>query len=197
MASWTNSRLVVDLFVEDTAHEEFLKPLIGRLAEGEDLPVRTRVRSAMGGHPRALEELRLYQKVKEGASADVVVVAIDANCSPYATARSRIREAVLPAFEDRVVTACPDPHVERWYLADLESFKAVIGRGPKTVEKKCARNHYKNVLKSAVRQAGHPVSDGVDFAAELVAGMDLYRAGRSDSSLKAFLDDFRAAIRRR
>ena len=197
-----SSRLVVDLFVEDAAHEEFLKPLIWRLAADEDRSVRIRVRSALGGHPRALAELRLYQRVtglmaSGEIPADVVVVAIDANCSPYATARNRIREAVLPAFEDRVVTACPNPHVERWYLADLESFKAVIGRGPETVEEKCAQSHYKAVLKSAVRQAGHPASDGMDFAAELVAGMNLYRAGRSDSSLKAFLDEFRAAIRRR
>ena len=95
-----------------------------------------------------------------------------------------------------MVTACPDPHVERWYLADLQTFKAVVGRGPESVEEKCARSHYKGILKSAVAQAGHPVSDGVDFAPALVAGMDLYRAGRSDSSFKAFLDEFRAAIRR-
>lgn len=95
------------------------------------------------------------------------------------------------------MTACPDPHIERWYLADLRSFKAVVGRGPDEVEEKCARGHYKRILKSAVGRAGHPASDGVDFAAELVAEMNLYRAGRSDSSLKAFLDEFRAAIRRR
>lgn len=196
-----NSRLVVDLFVEDTAHEEFLKPLVRRLAAEEGRSVRIRVRSALGGHPRALTEFRLYQRVAgvmvtAERSADLVVVAIDANCSSFQTARNRIREEVLTDFRDRVVTACPDPHIERWYLADLRSFKFVVGRGPDEVEEKCARGHYKGILKSAVTQAGHPPSDGVDFAAALAAGMDLYRAGRSDSSFKAFLDEFRSALRR-
>ena len=44
----------------------------------------------------------------------------------------------------------------------------------------------------------HPVTlGGVEFALELVEAMDLYRAGRNDPSLKAFLDDFRAILRRR
>lgn len=190
----------VDLFVEDAAHEELLKGLVLRIAKEEEVFLQVRVRSASGGHPRALAEFRLFQKVTTAApadrSADLVVVAIDANCSPFATARSRILDAVQADFRDRVVTACPDPHVERWYLADLRSFKTVVGRGPESVEEKCARSHYKDILESAVRQAGHPVSDGVDFAAPLAQAMDLYRAGRSDPSFKAFLDDFRAAIRR-
>lgn len=196
-----SSRVIVDLFVEDTAHEEFLKPLIGRLAAEEGQSVGIRVRSALGGHPRALAEFRLYQRVTglmatAETSADLIVVAIDANCSPFSTARQQIQGAVQAGFEARVITACPDPHIEKWYLADLQSFRAVVGRGPEAIEEKCARSHYKGLLQTAVRQAGHPASDGVDFAAPLATGMHLYRAAKADSSLKAFLDEFRAAIRR-
>lgn len=192
--------MFVDLFVEDAAHEELLRGLVTRVAKEEGVFLEVRIRSAIGGHPRALSEFRLYQKLAAAVpahrSADLVVVAIDANCSPFAAARNRIWKAVRTDFRDRVVTACPDPHIERWYLADLPTFKAVIGRGPETVEEKCARGHYKDILESAVRQAGHPVSDGVDFAAPLAEAMDLYRAERSDPSFKAFVGDLRAALRR-
>ena len=57
-----NDRLVVDLFVEDRAHEEFLKPLLTRIAGDERIEVWIRVRSASGGHPRAIAEFKLYQR---------------------------------------------------------------------------------------------------------------------------------------
>jgi hypothetical protein len=92
--------------------------------------------------------------------------------------------------------ACPDPHFERWYLADPDSFKAVVGRSPMLGKKKCARNHYKDALARAVRQAGHPPTlGGIEFARELVARMNLYHAGRNDRSLKAFLEDLRGRLR--
>ena len=56
--------------------------------------------------------------------------------------------------------------------------------------------HYKQILTTTIRQAGHQVIlGGVEFAPELVEGMDLYRAGRNDSSLNAFLRDLRAMLR--
>lgn len=44
---------------------------------------------------------------------------------------------------------------------------------------------------------GRPSSaaGGIEFAAELAEAMDLYRAGRADASLRAFLDDLRAALK--
>jgi len=184
-----SSGILVDLFVEDRAHEEFLKPLIGRLGEegGVRVRVRVRVRSARGGHPRALQEFRFYQKTalsRPSSDADLVVVAIDANCSPYAEARNGILAAAESGFRKRLITACPDPHIERWYLADLGAFKSVVGRGPTVVEAKCERRHYKNLLRSAVREAGHPRLDGTDFAPELARAFDLYRAGKADASFK-------------
>jgi hypothetical protein len=51
-------------------------------------------------------------------------------------------------------------------------------------------------LAEAVRDAGHPTTlGGIEFAAELINGMDLYRAGRNDHSLRAFLDDLRKGLR--
>lgn len=92
--------------------------------------------------------------------------------------------------------ACPDPHVERWYLADPESFKTVVGYRPTIAKKKCARDYYKEVLAKAVRKAGHPATlGGIEFAQELVDDMNLYRACKNERSLKAFVDDLRGGLR--
>ena len=53
-------------------------------------------------------------------------------------------------------------------------------------------------LTEAIRKGNQPATlGGIEFAAELVDAMNLYRAGRSDSSLRAFVDDLRRRLRER
>ena len=196
-----SNQVVVDLFVEDRAHEELLNPLLTRVAREEQIEVWPRVRSSRGGHARAIAEFKLYQlfvvqSALSNTPADIVVVAIDGNCSTFAKARKDIQDATDSTLRDRLVVACPDPHIERWYVADPQSFETIVGHRPRVGRKKCARDHYKQVLTNAIQRAGHPVMlGGVEFASELVEGMDLYRAGKNDSSLKAFIDDLRVKLR--
>lgn len=195
-----SSPFTVDIFVEDHAHEAFLVPMVQRIARDENIVVAPRVRSAWGGHGRAVAELRLYQRVVERgtpdfAPPDLLIAGIDGNCSTFAKAKKAIEEATNPPFSNRLVVACPDPHVERWYLADPESFKEVVGHQPTIGKKKCVRDYYKNALANAVRKAGHPATlGGIEFAQELVERMDLYRAGKNERSLKAFVDDLRGRL---
>ncbi len=194
-----SSRLLVDLFVEDRAHEALLGPLVRRIAREEAVDLEIRVRSARGGHARALQEFSVYQRlVHQGAteSPDLLVVAIDGNCTTYAGRKKEIQGATQPAFRDRLIVACPDPHVERWFLADPDSFHQVVGHRPAVGRKKCVRDHYKQLLAKTIRAAGHPPTlGGIEFATELVAAMDLYRGGKADRSLKAFVDDLRGRLR--
>lgn len=191
----------IDLFVEDRAHEEFLKPLITRIGEEEQVRVQVSVRTARGGHARALSEFRIYQRAAAAATfsgqlAELVVVGIDGNCSTFANARDKIQQATEPIFTDRLVVACPDPHIERWYLADPQSFNIVVGDQPKVGTRKCARDHYKQILADAIQRAGHPPTlGGIEFASDLAAEMNLYRAGRNANSLRIFLNDLRAKLR--
>lgn len=197
-----NNPVNIDLFVEDRAHEEFLRPLLARVAQEEGAELVVRVRSARGGHARAVEEFRLYQALVENGAADaaypeLLIVGIDGNCTTFAKKRAEIQGAAKAAFLDGLVVACPDPHVERWYLADPDSFQSVVGQRPTVGKKKCARDYYKNALAKAVRQAGHPPTlGGIEFARDIVGGMDWYRAGRNDRSLGAFLDELRGGLRR-
>jgi len=191
-----NRRRVVDLFVEDRAHEELLRPLIERVSAAEEVEVEVRVRSALGGHGRALEEFKLYQRLLEQGAAggphpDVVVVGIDGNCITFAEKRKEVVRATHAAFPDRVIAACPDPHVERWYLADPDSFKGVVGHRPTVGRKKCARDHYKKLLADAVRRADQPPTlGGIEFAREIAAAID-----KGDRSFRAFVDDLRGMLR--
>ena len=175
--------------------------MLQRIAREERIVVTPRVRSARGGHGRAVTELKLYQDlVQKGAagmtSPDLLIAGIDGNCSTFAKAKKAIEGATHVPFSDRLVVACPDPHVERWYLADPESFKDVVGIRPTNAKKKCVRDYYKDALAKLVRRAGHPATlGGIEFAQELVERMDLYRAGKNERSLKAFVDDLRGRLK--
>lgn len=191
--------LVVDLFAEDSGHEELLKAFVRRLSQDAGRKATVHVRSSRGGHGKAVSEFEAYQKrVVSGAVdlADIVVVAIDSNCTPINEAVAAIEGSVDDKLVSRVVVACPDPHVERWYMADLDSFEQIIGHRPSVSTQKCERGYYKQALRTAITKAGHPVLlGGIEFAPELVDAMDLYKAGKAVPSLGRFLDALRRALR--
>lgn len=190
----------LDLFVEDQAHAAFVGALVRRISRDEEIDANIRIRSARGGHPRVLQELRLYQKIVQtnvfDASPDLIVAAIDGNCTTFRKKMAEIANATRAEFRGRLIAACPDPHVERWFLADPESFHVIVGHRPSVGRRKCERNHYKRLLADAVRKGNQPATlGGIEFATELVDGMDLYRAGKNDASLRNFVEELRAGLR--
>ena len=195
-----NKQVIVDLFAEDQAHEKLLEPMIRRVAREQGVDARVRVRAARGGHGRALAEYETYQqllKIRQIQTAPhLIVVAVDGNCARFGRKRQEIERCTTNENRDRVVAACPDPHVERWFMADPDSFCRIVGARPKVEKKKCVRDHYKKSLENSIRQAGHPATlGGLEFAEELVEDMDLYRAAKSDHSLRAFLDHLKDRLR--
>ena len=73
----------------------------------------------------------------------------------------------------------------------------MVGTLPNVGQRKCVRQHYKQILKATIVRAGHPSTlEGVEFGPELAEAMDLYRAGKKDASLKAFVGDLREGLRR-
>ena len=195
------NRLKVDLFTEDRAHEAFLHALLQRLLKESGVEALIRHRSPLGGHGKMLTELEAFQKIIRGRQPgielpDILVVARDANCQRFTRARQSVHDIidqmVFPAF----AIACPDPHIERWFLADPISFHQVIGAESTPGRRKCERDIYKRKLAEAIRIGGHPPTlGGIEFANELVEVMNFYRAGRNEPSLQHFVNDFRQAAK--
>jgi len=190
------SRLVtIDLFVEDSAQEAFLSALVNRTAAEDKLKPRLSIRAARGGKGRTLDALSTYQRAIKGMALglnvpDLLVVACDCNCSGDIQKRAEIEQAVDKALFPRYAIACPDPHIERWYMADPESFEAVVGAAICPGRVKCERSFYKQMLGNAIALAGHPRTlGGKEFAEDLVRAMDPYRAGQNEPSLGRFLRD--------
>lgn len=188
--------LVVDLFVEDAAHERFLQALVTRLAADARVHMRVRAMTARGGYPRVMSELRVAQRALQGERPDLLVVAVDANCHGREERRREVAQTLDPGYCPRQIVVCPDPHVERWYLADPVSLKEALGVDARPPADKCERDLYKQLLLNALMQAGHSVTQGgAEFADEIVAAMDLFRAGKNDASLKHCVDGLRAALK--
>jgi len=101
--------MIADIFVEDRAHEAFLRPLVERLAREEAKELQVRIRSARVGHGRALAELSLYQQtaLKGGGDLtipDLLVIGIDGNCDSFQAARKKVQAKLtrgLPRPRDR------------------------------------------------------------------------------------------------
>ncbi len=190
----------IDVFAEDHAHEAFLRAVLKRLAHEKGKRIHIRIRNGRGGHGRVMTELALYQRaiVKEVALTelpDILIVAIDANCKRLNKARNEIEKNLAPQIMGNAVIACPDPHIEKWYLADPVSFYQVVGKQPKAEKTKCERDRYKAILSETIRTAGHPLTlGGIEFAEDLVNAMDFYRAGKHDRSFGAFFDDLNGRI---
>lgn len=195
-----NSLPRVDIFVEDRAHEYFIRALVMRVAREQGISVDIQIRSATGGHGRAIGEFRKYMVLVEKGvllRPELIVVGIDANCSKFTAKRQEIFDAVSPLRRSEVIAACPDPHIERWFMADVKSFHRIVGSMPRIKQKKCKRDYYKSALANAIRDAGHPTTlSGVEFAEELANDIDLYESGKMDRSFALFIDELRSLLRR-
>lgn len=191
----------VTLFCEDGAHEAFLRGLFEVLLRARRVRASVDTVSACGGQGRALSELKAWQRaISKGLTAgvpDLLVVMIDANCRGPAK-RDEIEQILDPALYPEAVIGCPEPHIERWALADPSAFKQVIGVPPPTDPGKCERGIYKRLLKQSVQRADLPVlGDPMEqLARDLVQAMDLGVAGRRFHELGRLIDEINAVISR-
>ena len=184
------------LFVEDYAHQQVIGALVCRLARDRNVDVRLDWRSARHGYGRVVRELSDYLRDlarQGGPSPDLIIVATDANCKGL---NERIRELGEPDAPAPMILAIPDPHIERWLLLDGAAFKAVFGRGCDAPDQKCDRGRYKQRLIRAIFAAGvTPSLGGMEFAEDIVQGMDIERAEQADDSFRRFVGSLRTTFR--
>ena len=188
----------VALFVEDFAHEIFLRAMVQRFGKEHHLEVAFRPYSVRGGFGKVLKELRLFLSDLECGRRelpDLLIVGRDANCQGHQKRRRELK-AVVANCGCHVVYAIPDPHIERWLLLDSAAFKAVLGRGCEVPQQKCERRRFKRLLLEAVRTAGvTPPLGGIEYTEKLVNAMDLRRLESADESLCRMLKDLRTVFK--
>ena len=103
-------------FLEDRAQEEFVTSLVTRVGAEEGCSVGHRVLSAAGGS-QVLKQLerfvtRLTDRPEAAGACDILIVAVDANCSTMARKVRAIRGIVQgTGLESRTVCCVTDPHI--------------------------------------------------------------------------------------
>jgi len=194
----------IGYFLEDIGQERFLTALVNRIAQEMGLPshgLRHEVRNATGGRGAVLDELRRFLRdvnhERERPFA-LLIVAIDGDCHGYRERRDEIRAIVEQSgYPGPVICAVPDPHIERWYLADPHGLQQVleVGSIPKVPAYKCERGRYKQALREAIRQTGiAPPLGGLEYGSDIAETLDLYAVGKVDVGFKHFVDELRAGL---
>lgn len=185
------------LFGEDVGHERVVGALVDRIAGELGVGVRQNWRSATGGRPRLVAEYRDYLASlprDPERRPDFIVVATDSNCEGLAKREHDIDEAGK-TWPGEIVKAIPDPHIERWLLLDGAAFKLAVGRGCQAPDLKCDRGRYKDHLIDELQNAGViPSLGGIEYAEDIIAGLNVQRASQADRSLGRFIAGLRQAL---
>lgn len=200
---WMDKRPRISLYCEDDGHEQFARALLNRLARELGLRLDIRTASGKGGHGLALSEFKLWQRAVAAGRGigfdvpDLLVLMIDANCSGWAQVHRELEESIDSGLFPHCSVGCPDPHVERWCLADPGGVQNVLGIQPPADPGKCERKIYKQMLRKTIQDAGQPIlTTEMEYAPDLVDAMDLFRAGKNQPSLRHFVDEVRSSLQR-
>jgi len=191
------------LFLEDNAQEVFIRALVERLISDEgknlnDYEFRL-LNSRGGGSIRAYKDFIKQVRKRNHLSADVLIVGSDGNCNGFLKRKQQLLDASINIPYPEVITAVPDPHIERWYMLDNKALSNAAGVPVRVVslKVKCDKNHYKTLLKeSFADQNLFPPLGGAEYGSLIAKSMDLYVAGKIDRSINDFVDQVLSWLRR-
>ena len=189
----------IDLYCEDVDQESLVGPLVRRIGRECGLTPVVHPRSVRGGKGKVKEQVTARQRaLAKGQTGlempDLLVVTVDANSAGTGPTRTEVREYVDESLTPRLAVACPDPHIERWYVADPATFSDVTGVDPTLPKQKHSKDLYKNHLRTILDEADIEILIGAhEIGPDIAANMDLYVAGKTDPGFKLFVDEVRQA----
>ena len=137
---------IIAYFLEDAGQEAIIPPLVKRLIREAGKPTENfehHPLNARGGRSiSSYKEFLADAKRNNHLPADLLVVGSDGNCKGFATRRDEINAVAANPPYPTVVTAVPDPHVERWYLLDPSALSkaAGISKMPALPAHKCEKD---------------------------------------------------------
>jgi hypothetical protein len=190
------------LFLEDPAHEAFLVVVVRKIAADLGIDpdrIEIDVRNATGGKGQAISSYSKFLKdIASGrVSAARIVVAIDSDCQSthdVITRMKHISEQI--GFAGTVIGAVPVPHIERWYMLDVDAFRVGTGgASAPVIPFRCESEYYKHALIEALADFGitAPLA-AAPYGAEIATALNLNTARHADSSFEAFYTDLREAL---
>lgn len=196
------ARYTIIFYLEDAAQEALIPHLVERLIRDEGKNISNydlRVLGARGGGSISAYRNYLKQvKKRKNLSADLLIVGSDGNCNGFTTRRQQLEKAAKNVPYPLVITAIPDPHIERWYLLDGPALAKVAEVAVQAVAPtvKCDKNYYKNLLKKTFTdQKLFPPLGGAEYGPDVAKIMDLHTAGTIDHSFRDFVDQVRCWLR--
>ena len=138
---------------------------------------------------------RSFEKGLSVGKPDLLVVVIDGNCIGFQAKHREIERHIQTHVFPKYVIGCPDPHVERWCFADANAFEQVVGSAPPRDPGKCERGVYKKLLRDSLIENGHVIlTDEMEVAPDIVRAAELYRVGKVQPSLRAFIGGLRKGL---
>lgn len=185
------------LFCEDSFHEHFVGSLLARFSREYAVEINPRVRSSRGGLSKLQSEFKEFLRdlsKEQHPRPDRVIVVADANCIGFQNRRRNLEDVLqkYPDFQQLVSYAIPEPHVERWMLADATAFKKVFDRGCTLPAVKCKKDEYKKLLLDEIRASGvEPALGGQEYAKDIVDQMNLPQVENNEPSLGRFLKELK------
>lgn len=188
-------------FVEDGAQEAFIRALVlkaAALTGCHTAAWQHDVRIGRGRGRTFTSFAGFLADVANGSVGrpDLLVVSVDADCDGAVATRRRLSQiAQKHNYAGPMLIAVPDPHIERWYMADQIALQAVAGcpGAPALPPIRCRKDLFKQRLVQAFQQGGiAPALGGAEFAEDIVDQMDPHRAGANDSSLDDFFHEARS-----
>jgi hypothetical protein len=193
----------VAVFLEDSAQEAIIPPIFMRLATEEGFTpdeLDIQVLSARGGGSLSAFRQFIKDARKHGhLQADLLIVGADANCKGFTTRRNLVQKAATKSPYQEIITAIPDPHIERWYLLDTAALSRAVGVqlvvNPPAY--KCEKNHYKTLLRQAFLRSGVvPPLGGIEYGPLIAQYTNLYSASKQDHGLADYIESARAWLKR-
>ena len=194
----------VAFFLEDSAQEAIMPPLFRRLAaeaQWAEKELDLQVLSARGGASRSLSAFRSFLKDAQRhghLNADLLIVGVDANCKGFTVKRDLVLKVAAKSPYGEVITAIPDPHVERWYLLDLSALGKAAGTPIATTVPayKCEKNHYKTLLRQAFIGSNiAPPLGGLEYGPLVAEHMDLFAAAKQYHGWADYVEKSRAWLK--
>ena len=193
---------IIAYFLEDAGQEAIIPPLVKRLIREAGKPAENfdhRTLNARGGgsipsYKRFLADANRRRHLP----ADLLIVGSEGNCQGFAARRNEIIAVAANPPYPIVVTAVPDPHVERWYLLDPSAFSRVAGipKMPALPTHKCDKNYYKKLLRSAFDNSPIiPPLGGTEYGPLVADEMNLYAASKADHGLAEFIDGVKSWLK--